>query len=183
MRTPFELMHAFETGSGTAPGAIWVVPGRQLGVQDGQHGVLNGQLGGQDGPTWLSEAVPSAFPRDTGATWNDPERPKAAETDFSSISGRFWSIFRRFFFTLRSISARFWLRFFLNFPCDLHMFFSGFSLVCVQAFRRFPSSSASRPLRASSVSHPAVTLCRHTTHLVYIYIYIYILGGGCVCRV
>ena len=94
MRTPFELMHAFETGSGTAPGVIWVVPGRQLGIQDGQHGGQDGQLGGQDGPTCRREAVPSAFPRDLGATQNDPERPETAETSFSLIFHRFLSIFR-----------------------------------------------------------------------------------------
>ena len=93
-------MHAFETGSGTVPGAIWVAPGRQLGVQDGQHGGQGGQLGGQDGPTCRLEAVPNAFPRDLGATQNDPERPETAETSFSFIFHRFWSIFRRFFVDL-----------------------------------------------------------------------------------
>ena len=109
IRTPFELTRAFETGSGTAPGAIWVVPGRQLGVQDGQHGGQDGQLGGQDGPTWRPEAVPSAFLRDPGATQNDPERPETAETSFSSIFRRFWLIFRPFFFTPTSNFGRFWL--------------------------------------------------------------------------
>ena len=114
MRTPFELMHAFETGSGTAPGAIWVVPGRQLGVQDGQHGGQDGQLGGQDGPTCRPEAVPSAFPRDLGATQNDPERPETAETSFSSIFRRFWVDFSSIFLTPRSKFGRFWLRFFFR---------------------------------------------------------------------
>ena len=90
-------MHAFEEGSGTEPNAVWTVPGCQLGVQDGQHGGQDGQLGGQDGPTCRPEAVPSAFSRDPGATQNDPERPETAETIFSYIFHRFWSIFRRFF--------------------------------------------------------------------------------------
>ena len=80
-----------------APNDVWIVPGSQLGVQDGQHGGQDDQLGGQDGPTCRPEAVPSAFPRDLGATQNDPERPETAETSFSSIFHRFWSIFRRFF--------------------------------------------------------------------------------------
>ena len=78
MRTPFGHAQAFEEGSGTAPSVVWTVPGCQLGVQDGQHGSQDGQLGGQDGSTWSPEAVPSAFPRDPGATLNDPERPNAA---------------------------------------------------------------------------------------------------------
>ena len=51
IRTPFELTHAFEAGSGTAPNAVWTVPGCQLGARDGQHGSQDGQLGGQDDPT------------------------------------------------------------------------------------------------------------------------------------
>ena len=77
------------------------------GVGDGSERYLDrpgpptwsrdGQLGGQDGPTCRPEPVPSAFPRDLGATQNDPERPETAETSFSFIFHRFWSIFRRFF--------------------------------------------------------------------------------------
>ena len=62
-RTLFELTNAFEGSSGTLPRATWTVPGRQIGVQDGQHGGQDAQLGAQDGPTWRPEAVPSAFPR------------------------------------------------------------------------------------------------------------------------
>ena len=101
-------MHAFETGSGTAPGAIWVVPGRQLGVQDGQHGGQDGQLGGQDGPTCRPEAVPSAFPRDLGATQNDLERPETAETSLSTTRP-FSVVFGRFFVNFSSIFGRFWI--------------------------------------------------------------------------
>ena len=93
-RTLFETAHAFAEGSGRAPGAVWSVLGCQLGAHGGQHGGPNGQLGSPSASIWPPETVPRAFRRDPGATRNDPERPKAAETDFSSIFSRFGRFFR-----------------------------------------------------------------------------------------
>ena len=75
-------------------GAVWNVPGCQLGAHGGQHGGPNSQLGFPNISIWRPETVPRAFRRDPGATRNDPERPKAAETDFSSIFSRFGRFFR-----------------------------------------------------------------------------------------
>ena len=78
-------MPAFEEASGTLPNAVWIAPGRQHGVQDGQHGSQDGQLGPQDDPNWRPETVFSLLHQEQEATRNDPERPEAAEIDFSAI--------------------------------------------------------------------------------------------------
>ena len=94
IRTPFELTHAFEKGSGTAPNAVWVAPGCQLAVQDGQHGSQDGQLGGQDDPT----CAPKPFRARLGAISQRLRSLKTAQdrsdVDFGRISGRIFSDFR-----------------------------------------------------------------------------------------
>ena len=83
IQTTFYLTFLFEQRPGTAPTAIWVLLGRQLGVQDGQHGSQDGLLGVQDGPTCRPEVVQSAFLRDLDATKTNPKRPEMAKTRFS----------------------------------------------------------------------------------------------------
>ena len=100
---PFDLTLLFEQRPGTILNAIWVLPGRQLGVQDGQHGSQDGLLGVQDGPTCRPEAVPNAFLRDLDATKTNPKRPEIAKTRVLWIFFRFWTIFRRFFLDFWSL--------------------------------------------------------------------------------
>ena len=51
----------FEEHSSTPSKAVWTVPNRELGVQDGQHGAQDGQLGGQEGSNLVSGGESALF--------------------------------------------------------------------------------------------------------------------------
>ena len=90
IRTSFALRNDSQKAPGAVPGVVWTAPGRQLGLQDDQHGAQDGQLSIQDRPTWRPGRVPSASRNAFG-------RPKRPKIDFSSIFGRFGTDFRRLF--------------------------------------------------------------------------------------